>query len=48
LYAEKKFIKYGFLRAGGGGEQIYALSFKNRILRFYNPYPETIFKLNKK
>ena len=30
------------------GGQIYALSFKNRILRFYNPYPETIFKLNKK
>jgi hypothetical protein len=37
-----------FCAGGGEGGQIYALSFKNRILRFYNPYPETIFKLNKK
>jgi hypothetical protein len=44
---QKKNYQMWFPARGGGG-QIYALSFKNRILRFYNPYPETIFKLNKK
>jgi hypothetical protein len=45
IVCRKKIYQMWF-SAGGG--QIYALSFKNRILRFYNPYPETIFKLNKK